>query len=93
MVKVYMMSRRNQIKYCVVYWWGPGGYAGLTQGDTFEVFPCENETAARNQHAAYLGCIEVLSTLLTKLKERGVYEIVGIEFKEGEEAIEEMVGE
>jgi hypothetical protein len=41
-MKTVFLERPGEFPRCIVYWRGPGDYAGVAFGDTLEVFPVEN---------------------------------------------------
>jgi hypothetical protein len=87
MKTVYMRSPKNGVAFCIIYWKGPGYYAGFGIGDTLEVSPVEGIEEACSLCSAYMrraeklcavnfGRVANLRDLLFWLREQG-YEVEG----------------
>jgi len=72
-MKVYLRSEQNQIKYAVVWWYGPSHMVARVNGDTLDVFPVSSRKVAMYMAAQYIGYFRSLKKLLKLLEESGGY--------------------
>jgi hypothetical protein len=69
------------VKFCEVFWAGPGLYAGLTQSkECFVVFKVADRESARFQRAVVLGVFDSLSAVVKYLRRCGGYKVTGRDF-------------